>query len=324
MPISTTSTRRIRAGLVAAALTVATALTPSAALANGAAVSTASTASTLTSPSWVGQYETQIGNDPATVYYPAAQTPLPVALLLQGANVPRESYSEFAKIVAGFGFAVAVPNHQRAVGPISGLFPEQSQTNAAVTWAAAENTRAGSPVAGRLDANRLVLLGHSFGGAAGLFAIGNTCTVPFCFGPVYQRPAALRAAVFYGASTTTPGGGAVPIANAGVPVALVQGGLDGNNLPAAALATYNGLGAAPKALVTVTGANHFGLTDTQTPAGAVPDATPQTLTQQESIDAAAKWSGLFLRASLGDTLAAAYVYGFGDASDPKVTVISQR
>ncbi|MEU0481216.1 hypothetical protein ABZ260_18760 [Streptosporangium sp. NPDC006013] len=230
MALSTGSTRRIRAGLVAAALTVATALTPSAALAGGA---TASTASTLTSPSWVGRYETQIGNDPATVYYPAAQTALPVALLLQGANVPKESYSEFAKIVAGFGFAVAVPNHQRAVGPVSGLFPEQSQTNAAVTWAAAENARAGSPVAGRLDADRLVLLGHSFGGAAGLFAIGNTCTVPFCFGPVYQRPAALRAAVFYGASTTTPGGGAVPIANAGVPVALVQGGLDGNNLPAA-------------------------------------------------------------------------------------------
>ncbi|MEU0485478.1 hypothetical protein ABZ260_40655, partial [Streptosporangium sp. NPDC006013] len=116
----------------------------------------------------------------------------------------------------------------------------------------------------------------------------------------------------------------VPIANAGVPVALVQGGLDGNNLPAAAGATYNALGAPPKALITVTGANHFGLTDTQTPPGAIPDASAQTLSQEESIDTAAKWSALFLRASLGDSLAAAYVYGFGDASDKNVTVLSQR
>lgn len=315
------STRRIRTGLLAAALAVTTVLTPSAALAGSA---TASTASTTTSPSWVGQYETQVGNDPATVYYPSGQGALPVALLLQGANVPKESYSKFAKIVAGFGFAVVIPNHQRAVGPIAGLFPEQSQTNAAATWATAENALAGSPVAGRLATDKLVLLGHSFGAAAGLFAIGNTCTIPFCFGPVYQRPAALRAAVFYGASTTTPGGGAVPIANAGVPVALVQGGLDGNNLPAAASATYNGLGALPKALITVTGANHFGLTDTQTPPGAIPDNSAQTLTQEESIDTAAKWSALFLRASLGDSLASAYVYGFGDASDKNVTVTSQR
>ncbi|MFC4121628.1 alpha/beta hydrolase family protein [Nonomuraea zeae] len=272
----------------------------------------------------MSSYEIQIGADPATVYLPPGRTALPVALLLQGGNVPRESYSRFARTVAGFGFAVAVPDHRRAVGPVSGLFPESRQIDITAQWAAEENVRAGSPLAGRLDAGRLVLLGHSFGAAAGLFAIGGLCTPPFCFGPVYQRPAALRAAAFYGAATAAQGGPAVPIANAGVPVALVQGAVDGVNPPAAARATYDGLSSPPKAYVTVGGANHYGLTDTQTPTGATPDAVPQTVTQDASIDAAARWSGLFLRASLGDPLAAAYVYGFGDASDDSVTVIHDK
>ncbi|TYB64271.1 alpha/beta hydrolase [Nonomuraea sp. PA05] len=275
-------------------------------------------------PAWVSSYELQIGADPATVYLPPGRTELPVALLLQGGNVPRESYGRFARTVAGFGFAVAVPDHRRAVGPVSGLYPESAQLAATVTWAAQENTRAGSPLAGRLDADRLVLLGHSFGAAAGLFAAGNACVPPFCFGPVYQRPAALRAAAFYGAATATQGGPVVPVANAGVPVALVQGEVDGVNPPAAARATYDGLSSPPKAYVTVHGANHYGVTDTQTPAGALPDPSAQTVTQDASIDATARWSALFLRASLGDALAAAYVYGFGDGSDDSVTVVSVR
>ncbi|MFE3448980.1 alpha/beta hydrolase family protein [Nonomuraea sp. NPDC059194] len=269
-------------------------------------------------PNWVSQYETQIGADPATVYFPPGHGPLPVALLLQGGNVPKESYSRFARTVAGFGFAVAVPDHRRAVGPVAGLFPESLQINAAAQWAAEENGRADSPLAGRVDHGRLVLLGHSFGAAAGLFSIGNTCTPPFCFGPVYQRPATLRAAAFYGAST------GAPIANGGVPVALVQGDADGSNVPAAARATYDGLASPPKAYVTIHGANHYGLTDTQNPPGARPDPSQQTISQDDSIDTAAKWSALFLRASLGDKLAEAYVYGFGDSADHRVTVVHER
>ncbi|NUT45156.1 MAG: alpha/beta hydrolase [Thermoactinospora sp.] len=269
-------------------------------------------------PTWVSSHETQVGADPATVHVPPGRAALPVALLLQGGNVPKESYGRFARTVAGFGFAVVVPDHRRAVGPVTGLFSESQQLQATVQWAAEENTRAGSPLAGRLDAGRLVLLGHSFGGAAGLFSLGDTCMPPFCFGPVYQRPGALRAAAFYGAST------GVPIANAGVPVALVQGDADGSNLPAAARATYDSLGSPPKVHVSVLGANHYGLTDTQTPPGARPDPSPQTLSQDDSIDAAARWSALFLRASLGDKLAEAYVYGFGDAADPHVAVVHER
>ncbi|MBB2914327.1 putative dienelactone hydrolase [Streptosporangium becharense] len=318
MAPSTGFTRRLCAALAAAALAAATVTAPSTALAGDDPVSAA------VSPGLVGRYETRIGDDPATVHYPVGRGAVPVALLLQGANVPAGSYGRFAGIVAGFGFAVAVPDHRRAVGPVSGLFPEQVQVNAVAAWAEAENSREGSPIAGRLDAGRLVLLGHSFGAAAGLFAVGNTCAVPFCSGPVYRRPASLRAAVFHGAGTAAPGGGTVPIDNTGVPVALIQGGMDGVNPPAVARATYDGLGSPPKAFVTVTGANHFGLTDTQTPPGALPDPSPQALPQQESIDAAARWSALFLRASLGDPLAAAYVYGFGDASDDDVTVVSRR
>ncbi|MGW0808662.1 hypothetical protein [Nonomuraea sp. NPDC002799] len=305
-------------------VSTATATPPAALAAPAGAIAAPPAVPAAAAPAWVAQHATTIGADPAAVYLPPGRTALPVALLLQGGNVPKESYGRFARTVAGFGFAVAVPDHRRSVGPVSGLFPESAQIDAAVRWAAAENVRAGSPLAGRLDAGRLVLLGHSFGAAAGLFAIGGSCVPPFCFGPVYQRPAALKAAAFYGAATASQGGPAVPVANAGVPVALVQGDADGANLPAAARATYDGLTSPPKAYVTVHGANHYGLTDTQTPPGATPDASPQTVAQDASVDTAARWSALFLRASLGDALAAAYVYGFGDASDDGVTVVHDR
>ncbi|MFD0475533.1 hypothetical protein ACFQ0B_50400 [Nonomuraea thailandensis] len=48
----------------------------------------------------MSSHEVRIGADPATVHLPPGRTALPVALLLQGGNVPRESYGRFARTVA--------------------------------------------------------------------------------------------------------------------------------------------------------------------------------------------------------------------------------
>ncbi|MER7106910.1 poly(ethylene terephthalate) hydrolase family protein [Streptomyces sp. NPDC000229] len=271
-----------------------------------------------------GSYAARVGVDAADVYYPATTNRgLPVALLLQGANVDKSHYAGFARTVAAFGFVVVVPNHERPVFGVPGLWASSDQALTAVAWAEAENARVGSPVAGRIDTGTLTLLGHSFGGAAGLSTLQGQCVPPFCAGlpPGAVKPAQLKAAAFFGTNGVPRGGGPVgPIDNAGVPVALVQGDADGVAAPVAARDTYRALSFKPKALVGLHGANHFGITDVQNPPGAAPDASPQTLDQTEGIRATGRWSALWLKASLGDPVAASYVRYWGDATDRNVTV----
>jgi dienelactone hydrolase len=269
----------------------------------------------------VRTYRTTVGTDPATVYYPAGLGHLPVALLLQGANVRGAEYSVFARGVARYGFAVAVPDHVGSYHGGTGLYATEWEVNGGAAWAVHEQHRAGSPLAGRIDADRFVLLGHSFGAGAGLFAVGNVCTPPFCFATGYRRPGTLRAAAFYGSAGAVAGGASAPqIDNTGVPVALVHGELDGVIPHSAGVAFYGGLRRSPKALVTVLGANHYGVTDEQDPSGAKPDPSRQTINQRRGVADIARWCALFLRASLGDRLAESYVYRFDDVLDPDVTV----
>ena len=105
---------------------------------------------------------------------------------------------------------------------------------------------------------------------------------------------------------------------------MLQGTDDGRALPFRAQATYDNIKDAPKALISILGANHFGITNTNNPLGAVPDPNNPTIEQNVAVETIARWSGLFLRASvLNDKGAFDYIYSTGDSLDPKVTVISQ-
>ncbi|MBO2447852.1 hypothetical protein J4573_12180 [Actinomadura barringtoniae] len=271
-------------------------------------------------------YSSTVHGDPADVYAPPSdqiRTRLPVALLLQGANVDKSQYAAFARAVAGYGFAVVVPNHTRTVLGQQGLFTEQAQAAWTVEWMRQEAGRAASPLHDKIDTGSLVLLGHSFGGATGLMVTTGTCAPPFCGEPA-TRPAELKGAALYGTNNASPGGGgSPPVANA-VPVALIQGTADGIAAPSAAETTYQALQKPPKMLVSVTGANHYGLTDAQNPAGARPDPSAQTAGQDVTVAAAARWSGMFLRTVLGDRWSGVWLYGVGDAVDDAVTVVSTR
>jgi len=278
---------------------------------------------TSDSTATVGEYQTTLAGDPATVYHPAdaADRRHPVALLLQGANVSRANYARYARATASYGFIVVVPDHSRLVFGVPMLFAEEKQVTDAAAWMTVEDTRAGSPVAGHVDTANLVLLGHSAGGAAGLYAVEGTCMPPFCLVPPYTRPAQLRAAALFGTNSAVPGvPGADPIETAGVPVALLQGSLDTRATPTAAQATYDALTGGPKTLITVLGANHYGITDTANPVGAQPDPSVPTLDRQQSIATIARWSAMWLRAQLGDVAARFYVRFVGPHVDANVLV----
>ncbi|WP_445240572.1 hypothetical protein [Microcoleus vaginatus] len=82
--------------------------------------------------------------------------------------------------------------------------------------------------------------------------------------------------------------------------------------------TFDKIQIPPKTLITVTGANHFGISDVNNPAGANPDLNTATLEPAVGIETIARWSALFLRANmLKDRAAFDYIYSQGDGLDPK-------
>jgi hypothetical protein len=281
-----------------------------------------------------GKYSTTISgnNDLADIYFPkpkdlkTGNNSFPVALLLQGANVDKSSYSEYASIVARYGFVVVVPQHPRTLPQFgfNGLLPETSQINDVLEQIQIENSTA-SPVNGIVNTEKLALLGHSAGGAVGLSAIANICVQPILCEGSFEQPDELVAGIFFGANLRRQATDEfIPINNSGIPTALIQGNLDGIGLPIRAEKTYNNIQNPPKALISISGANHYGITNNNNPDGPFPDPNNPTIPQDVAVETVARWSGLFLRASvLNDKKAFDYVYSTGDALDKNVTVTSE-
>ncbi|MEO1431036.1 MAG: alpha/beta hydrolase [Cyanobacteria bacterium J06633_8] len=281
-----------------------------------------------------GKYSTTISgnNDSADIYFPKTKNlnsnnnSFPVALLLQGANVDKSSYSKYASIVARYGFVVVVPNRKRTIRQSSppGLFAETSQIDNVLAQIKTEDLLPNSPIKGIVNTDKLALLGHSFGGAVGLSAIANTCIPLICQGS-FEQPEELVAGIFFGANLRNQATQKfIPINNSGIPTALIQGEVDSRALPFRAEKTYDNIKNPPKVLISISGANHYGITNTNNPDKPIPDPSIPTIPQDVAVETVARWSGLFLRASvLKDKEAFNYVYSTGDALDTNVTVSSQ-
>ena len=161
-----------------------------------------------------------------------------------------------------------------------------------------KNAKAMSPIAGIVDTERLGLLGHSFGAAVGLSVIANQC-LNFLCRELFTRPKELLVGAFYGANLRDQATNEfIAIQNNGIGVELIQGDRDGVALPERAERTFENIQTSPKALITLSGANHFGITNVNNPSGACPDLIAPTLVQSVGIETIARWSGLFLRSSL--------------------------
>jgi dienelactone hydrolase len=237
--------------------------------------------------------------DLADVYYPNVpaayrknfKDAFPVVVVLQGANVDKSFYSQFGTRLALSLFVVVIPNHTQSLPlpppappiPVSGLFTSRTVIPSALARIQADDSNLSSPLY-TADTNTVGLVGHSFGGVAGLFASQppppfDQCAfpplsfTPFCQGP-YTRPAGLKAAVFYGTNLVVPNSNP-PILTAdlntsGVAVALMQGTNDSLASLLNAQLTYPTL-ENPHGLITIVGANHYGITNVNNPPGVIPD-----------------------------------------------------
>jgi predicted dienelactone hydrolase len=268
--------------------------------------------------------------DRADIYFPQlSKNPrhtdeLPIALMLPGALVDKADYANFATQVARYGFVVVIPNNQRTLTApngqaFPGLFAEQEQVNQVLAQMRVEDGNPASPIFKIVNTTKLGLLGHSFGGAAGLGATQTTYCVPGICSGTYTRPPELKAAIFYGANFRDQQTQQfLPIKNDSIPIGLIVGSLDGVALPASSQSTYNQILNPPKALITVTGANHYGITNNDNP---IRELNRPTLTQATATSTIARWSGLFLRAAMvGDRRVLDYTLSIGDTLDPNVTV----
>jgi alpha-beta hydrolase superfamily lysophospholipase len=258
------------------------------------------------------RYETNLDGDAADLTLPApaaggkGSVPLPVALVLPGANVDKSHYSTFAALLARQGFLVVVTNHWRTFPPLPLLgqrilLADQRQIPRTLAALLRLNATGPAPLRGAVDGELLVLVGHSMGGLAGLEALANRCRFPLCVG-FFHRPAALRGGVFYGTDLRGHGGSPVaPIDTDGLPVALISGSQDGASAPADVEATWRQIRTPRKALLMVEGANHYGLTNSSRPVNPPglpllhPDLNAATADQRRTIAAIARWSGRFLR-----------------------------
>lgn len=267
--------------------------------------------------------------DTADVYAPvvprglrrAFEDAFPVIVHLQGALVGRDSYQGFGRELARHGFVVVIPDHLRAFGPPGAPpvpFTEANVVGAATAAIATLDADPSSPLYLVADPHRVGIGGHSLGGVVALSLVNNQCTPPFCT-PPFALPAEVGAVALYGTHFVQPAG-VVDIDTHGVGVALLRGDLDGRAASDKIETTYAVLDDA-RALITIHGANHFGLCDTAAPAGAEPDPTAQTLDQETSVRAIATWAGRWFRDQLhGDPVAGLWLYGIGGSLDGSVTV----
>ena len=296
--------------------------------------------------------------DAADIFYPVASPSsldtYPIGLLLPGFNVHKYYYDIFARQVASYGFIVVVPNHLIYEKGKSELFAQVQQVTETLAFMQDENLNPNSPIMNQVDAEKLVLLGHSHGGFIGLDAIRNVCESPWCVGN-YRRPKELLAGVFYGADLWEDGeflsidnsiesraiseSGGRGIRNffrensnensaprsQGIPIALIAGTRDSLIKAGNVKITYDKIEQPPKAYIKISGANHYAITNINNPPGSPKDRRIPTLGQPQSIEAIARWSALFLRAyALNDADALDYIHIHGGDREAKITVVSQR
>ena len=234
-----------------------------------------------------------IAGDETDVYLPQPKVTTDyafhVALFLQGFDVDKSCYSQFARQLASYGFLVLVPNHKPVGRPF--FAPELEQISKILESLIVELQNSHF-LNEKLDIQRVALLGHSAGGLTGLQALQNI--LPVSKNKKDDLLPKLVGGVFYGSQFT----GVQMKKKKEMPIALISGNLDGIVSPELTKKTYENLQSIPKAYMTIKGTNHYGITDTAQPPDGPKEEHLPLLEQHISTHKIAHWSAIFLRAYL--------------------------
>ncbi|MGB3402624.1 MAG: hypothetical protein WBA77_08025 [Microcoleaceae cyanobacterium] len=248
------------------------------------------------------QIRMHFNGDWVDLYYPTCHPTMlnghnyPIALLLQGFEIDKSYYSQFATLIARCGFVVLVPNHR----PLdrSYLAPELKQIIEIFEEVKQNVSRLKFPVSDWIDLEKLVLLGHSCGGITGIEAICNQIHIDPITGYRYHRPPELTAGVFFGSNALARQDQSHNIKNIEIPIALIAGDLDTITPPEMTQQAYERIEISPKAYMILEGINHYGITDVPQPEAGAIESCSATVEQSFAIQMIANWTSLFLNAYL--------------------------
>lgn len=244
-------------------------------------------------------YETVITSSGDPAFIAAPQVPaifkrlgvrFPAVVVLQGGSVFHHDYADFATRLARHGYVVIVPNHVITFGGQTGPFTNVRVVDQGFAFLKEEAARAGSPINGLVDGDKLGLVGHSLGGATALQAVGEQCLAPLCFG-TYAAPAELGAVAVYGGNMRNrpPLTGFIDVDNV-APTAMIHGSEDGIASIADARSTF-ALLEERKSFFRVNGTNHYGINNANN-VGGQPDVVP-SLPQAEGVKAIVDTTALY-------------------------------
>jgi dienelactone hydrolase len=283
---------------------------------------------------WVQEFPVTLPNgDAADLYVPRVsrwsrpwlEDAFPLVAVLQGALVDKSEYQRLGRRLAALGFVAVIPNHFRNFPgiPVPVLFSEVGVITSIYDAMVTADADPDSPLYLIVDTERMGMVGHSLGGFVGMHAIAGVCDPQICTEPdgTYEPPEALQAGAVYGANLIDFDGTGIDLDTSSAPVALVQGRLDGIAIPQEAQATYPLL-ESPRALISIDGANHYGICDRNNPPGATPDPLQPTLSQSAANFNSLRWIGLWLRAFLkDDPWADIWLYDIGGSFNGVVDAI---
>jgi alpha-beta hydrolase superfamily lysophospholipase len=113
-----------------------------------------------------------------TVYWSAAApTPAPGVVAIPGYTEAQSAINQWGTFLASHGFIVMMVDTATngAANAVTPLPPDRANgLMEGVKTLQAENTRSGSPIAGKLDTTRMVVMGHSMGGGGTLIAASGS------------------------------------------------------------------------------------------------------------------------------------------------------
>jgi pimeloyl-ACP methyl ester carboxylesterase len=186
----------------------------------------------------------------AVLFHPSGAIHVPVVLFINGGSIDGHRYDWLGHLLASNGYAAVIVQENR------------SGTTSRIYWPGAMIERLRDPdVASIVDLQRVLLAGHSFGGAIVLCLLDQEACIWTAGEIAFSH--GVQGAIVLSSHFQPPDDpqATTPIKSSGVPVMLASGTADAYTDPKEVAATFSRLSGGERFLVRLDGANHFQAAD---------------------------------------------------------------